>query len=313
LLDVSLAYLELLRTAQDIAIATEVRDKVRELSRLTNAYAQTGQGLQSDADRLRVELGLREIDIRRTQEAQVVSSARLTQLLHLEPCLRLEPADSGVIRLCFVATECGCAELVAQALSNRPELLQNRYLVGEAVQRLRRERFAPLVPSVLLGASYGGFGGGLGSTIADFKDRFDLDASAFWEVRNIGYGESAARNGAGSRLRQAQIQELASLDLVAREVTEAFAQVQIRQQQIDQAREVVKFAIESYDRNLARIQNGQGLPIEALQSAQALLQSRREYLRSVTDYNSAQFTLQRALGWPVGGPELMDEPITHEG
>jgi outer membrane protein TolC len=50
------------------------------------------------------------------------------------------------------------------------------------------------------------------------------------------------------------------------------------------------------------------LPIEALQSAQALLQARREYLRSVTDYNAAQFTLQRALGWPVGGSELGPQP-----
>jgi outer membrane protein TolC len=304
LLDVSLAYLELLRSTQDIAIAEDVRDKVRELSRLTDAYAQTGQGLQADADRLRVELGLRELDVRRTQEAQVVASARLTQLLRLEPCVRLVPDDAGVVRLCYVSEECACVDLVAQALTNRPELMQNRYLVGEAVERLRRERYAPLVPSLLLGASYGDFGGGRGSTLAQFDDRFDFDATAFWEVRNLAHGEVAARRGAESRLRQAQIQELAALDQVAREVTEAFAQVKLRKQQVDQMTPVVGLASESYDLNLARIQNGQGLPIEALQSAQALLQSRREYLRSLVDYNASQFTLQRALGWPVGGPEL---------
>jgi outer membrane protein TolC len=169
---------------------------------------------------------------------------------------------------------------------------------------LRRERFAPLVPSLLLGTSYGGFGGGLGSTIGGWADRFDLDATAFWELRNLGFGEAAARQAAGSRLRQAQIQELGALDQVARDVTEAFGQVQLRSLQIDTARQVVKDAIDSYDHNLVRIQNAQGLPIEALQSTLALLQARREYLRTVIDYNSAQFTLQRALGWPVGGPEL---------
>jgi outer membrane protein TolC len=57
--------------------------------------------------------------------------------------------------------------------------------------------------------------------------------------------------------------------------------------------------VQSHGYNVVRIQQGQGLPIEALQSTQALLQARREYLRSVIDYNSAQFTLQRALGWRV--------------
>jgi outer membrane protein TolC len=43
----------------------------------------------------------------------------------------------------------------------------------------------------------------------------------------------------------------------------------------------------------------EGLPIETLQSIQALDQARREYLRALVDYNAAQFRLQRALGWPI--------------
>jgi outer membrane protein TolC len=304
LLDVSIAYLELLRTAQDIAIVEDVRDKVAKLAKLTEAYATSGQGLQADADRMRVELGLRDIDVRRSQEAYILASARLTQLLRLEPCVRLQPIEPNVVRLCLVPKECQCADLVAQALTNRPELRQNRYLVGEVLQLMRREKFAPLVPSVIVGASYGLFGGGSGAQINGFSDRVDLDAVAWWELRNLGYGQAAARNTVASRLRQAQIQELAALDLVAREVTEAHAQVEIREYQIDTARELLKFASDSYEHNVIRIRQGQGLPIEVLQSTQALLQARREYLRTIIDYNNSQFTLQRALGWPVGGPEL---------
>jgi outer membrane protein TolC len=304
LLDVANAYLELLRAAQDVAIVLDVREKTANLARITEAYVTSGQGLQADSDRMRVELGLRDIDLRRSQEALISASARLTQLLHLEPCLRLQPIEPHVVQLCLVPKDAQCADLVAQALSNRPELRQNRYLVGEVLQLMRREKFAPLVPSVILGASYGGFGGGLGANVTGFSDRVDLDAVAFWELRQLGYGQRAARNTAESRLRQAQIQELATLDLVAREVTEAQAQVQLREQQVETARGLVKFANDSYDHNLVRIQQGQGLPIEVLQSTQALLQSRREYLRTIIDYNVSQFTLQRALGWPVGAPEL---------
>lgn len=299
LLDVSLAYLELLRAMQDAAIARELHDKTRTLSDLTDAYARTGQGLQADADRLRVELGLRANDIRRTEEVVVTASARLAQLLRLDPCVQLAPLEPMLVPLNLIPPNTECAELVAQGLYNRPETMQNRHLVGEAVERLRREQFAPLIPSVLLGASYGGFGGGDGSTIGDFSGRVDVDASLYWNVRNFGFGEVAARQNAGARVRLAQIQEMATLDLIAREVTEANAQTHFRREQITTAQELVTSAVDSYEHNLARIQQGQGLPIEALQSVQALLQARREYLRVIIEFNAAQFTLQRALGWVV--------------
>ena len=84
-----------------------------------------------------------------------------------------------------------------------------------------------------------------------------------------------------------------------REVVEAHTQVRARKGQIDSAELGVKSATNSYERNLLRIRDGQGLPIEVLQSLQALDESRREYLRTLADYNEAQFRLQRALGWPI--------------
>lgn len=299
LLDVALAYLELLRSHQDVAIAKDQHERLTALSKVTDAYAKTGQGLQSDADRMQVELGTREIDIRRSQEAVAIASARLAQTLRLDSCVPLQPLEQEVVELNLVDPSCTCNELVVQALSNRPELKQNKYLVGEAVERLRREKYASLVPSVLMGASYGGFGGGRGASIGGFDDRFDFDAAAFWEIRNLGIGESAVQDGAKSRLRQAQLQNLSVLDQVARETTEAYSQVTYRKQQIGLAREVIRLASDSYEHNFLRIKQGQGLPIEALQSVQALLQSRREYLKTLIDYNSAQFTLQRAIGWPA--------------
>jgi outer membrane protein TolC len=93
---------------------------------------------------------------------------------------------------------------------------------------------------------------------------------------------------------------MAVLDQVAREVVEAHAQVYLRRPQMDIARIGVASATQSHQQNLKRAHEAQGLPIEALQSTQALLQVRRDYLRAVIDYNSAQFSLHRALGWPIG-------------
>jgi outer membrane protein TolC len=89
------------------------------------------------------------------------------------------------------------------------------------------------------------------------------------------------------------------MDRVAREVTESHLRVASGKKQMETAMQAVDSAELSYRRNLERIQNGQGLPLEALQSLQALAAARREYARSIADFNIAQLSLQRATGFPV--------------
>ncbi len=92
------------------------------------------------------------------------------------------------------------------------------------------------------------------------------------------------------------------MDQVARDVSEAYSQTQFRREQIAITEKAIKFAEESYDRNLARIRDGQGLPIEVLQSVQALQSARQAYLTAVADYNRAQYRLQWSLGFLVTSP-----------
>jgi outer membrane protein TolC len=85
---------------------------------------------------------------------------------------------------------------------------------------------------------------------------------------------------------------------VAREVVEAHVPVTARQAQIAIAKDAVAGASASRALNVERIRHAQGLPLEVLQSNQALAQAQREYLRTIVDYTVAQFSLYRALGWP---------------
>jgi outer membrane protein TolC len=209
------------------------------------------------------------------------------------------PLEPSIVPIELAPRDAPLNELLATGLSNRPELAEARYLVCEAVQRYQRERYAPFVPSVLLGISQTGFGGGTGSELNDFEDRIDFDAVAWWEIRNLGLGEQTQRSIAATRQQQASWQHVQTMDRVAREVIEAHAQVTSRRRQIAVAESSVAAANDSYRRNLERIREGQGLPLEVLQSLQALDAANREYLRAVIDYNEAQFRLQRALGWPI--------------
>lgn len=299
LLATALAYTELLRTEQELSIAGQIVDRAEQLQTTTSEFEKAGEGLASDHDRARTELALRRNEHARAEEASAVASARLAELIRWNSDQRLLPSEPQLVPIELVAEGNSPQGLIALALTNRPELAESRHLVGEAVERLKREQHAPLVPSVLLAASYGGLGGGLGGNLDNYGDRLDADAVAFWEMRQLGFGERAAQREARSRITQARMRELATMDRIAREVNETQAQIQARKKQIEISKEAVQAANDSFEKNWERIRNGQGLPIEALQSIQALATAQREYIRAVSEYNTAQFTLQRSLGWPI--------------
>jgi outer membrane protein TolC len=139
-----------------------------------------------------------------------------------------------------------------------------------------------------------------------FGSRYDLDAMLVWELRNLGLGDHAAQRERSATIRAETFQKLRMMDQVAQEVAEANAQVNIRRQQMEVAKNAISSAQDSYQRNLDRIRDGQGLPIEVLQSIQALETSQRAYLNAIANYNRAQLQLQWALGWPVTAPAAID-------
>ncbi|MEM9588743.1 MAG: TolC family protein [Planctomycetota bacterium] len=231
-----------------------------------------------------------------------VASARLAQTISLNGSPRIEPLDVGVFPLQIVSDSDDPPALIGLGLSMRPELKESQALVAAACDAYQREKYAPLVPSVLLGFSTGGFGGGLGNELDDVRGRYDLDAAMSWELRNLGLGERAERRRTSARVQQAKFAKVRVMDQVAREISEAESQVRFRRQQIKLTRQATQAARDSYARNLERIRDGQGLPLEVLQSVQALETTERAYLAAVTGFNRAQFQLQWALGWPVSGP-----------
>jgi outer membrane protein TolC len=300
LLATALAYLDLLDAYQQRAIAAETVGNAAEMARLTAIFLKAGQGTKADAERAKTELGIRRNELERTKEAIRIASARLMELLSLNTLVAPEPQEPTIVPIALVPLEIPLPDLVAGALSNRPELAESRYLVNAAVKALRQQQFAPLIPSLLLGVSDSEFGGGM-NHIPNTMNRFDFDAIIYWELRNLGFGEVAARKQMTARLRQAKLHEVQVMDQVAREVAEDLARVQTKFQQIGISEEAVKSAKQSYELNFERMKGLLGQPLELLQSIQALDQARHEYLRAVSDFDRAQFRLYRDLGWPPEG------------
>ncbi|MGD9645093.1 MAG: TolC family protein [Pirellulales bacterium] len=299
LLDTALAYLDLLRAYQFRAIAIDIRTHAEQLAGSTAEFARAGAGTLADADRAATELAYRQNEVVRAEEEIQVASARVVELLNGDPRFVLRPLEPAIAPVDMVPIDMPVVAILPTGLQQRPELSEAQHLVGEAVHRLRMEKFSPWLPNVLMGTSYAAFGGGTGSQIANTAGRFDLDAIAYWQVRSLGAGEVAARRAARAQLEQTRFEQTRTMNVVSREIVQAHAQVQARHRQIAIAQQAVARATASFERNWLRVRDLQGLPIETLQSIQALDQARREYLRVLVDYNAAQFRLQRALGWPI--------------
>jgi outer membrane protein TolC len=304
LLAAGLAYVELLEAFQDAKVIGTALDRTAELAKITRDYADTGEGLASDAYRTDTEVLLLESRYLIASERKMVASTRLARTLSMPMTSGLTPQDAVMLPLKLRIGSPDEAQLVATGLSNRPELKESQALVAAAIEALRRERYAPLVPSVLMGFSTTRFGGGIGGNPEFFGGRYDVDAMLVWELRNLGLGEGAITRERAASIRAETFAKLRIADQVAQEVAEANVQAQIREKQVSIAEEAIKCASLSYQSNIERIQAGEGLPIEALQSIQAIEAAQRTYVSAIAGFNRAQLQLQWALGWPVAEPSL---------
>ena len=316
LLRVCLAHSELVRASARRAFQAENIAEATELARLTAAYAKAGQGRQADADRASVELRRREAEQSEAQADQVAASARLARLLSLDPLVRLRPAEPAAVPASIAPVGASLADLVATALTQRPELEERRAEIQAALIAVSGARLAPLSPNVVLGFSVGAFGGG--SDLAqqagrprfgDFDGRRDLDAAVFFTLQNFGVGNAARVRGVESLSRQADLRLREAMNRVGAEVAEADARSKAKLAQIDLANRALTASKAAFDQDLARIRGREGLPIEVIDSLRLLARSRGEYLDAVIDYNAAQFRLYVALGRPTADALARVTPV----
>ncbi len=316
-LAVALAYSELLRAEGRLAIARQVEGEGRRIAQLTADYATVGQGRQADADRAATELAGRQADRQRFEGDVIAASARLCRLLNLDPSIRLHPTDAALVPHPIVPSPIPLGELIATALLNRPELADRRAAVAEALYSLGGARVLPFSPNVLIGFSGGAFGGGsnlVRPVFGGFGGRSDLDVIAFWTIQNLGVGNVALVRAANARLQAAKYQELAALNRVRAEVTEAYALTHASFARINSTEKAVESGAlalrEDYERIQFRAQRDV-LPIELLDSFRLKARATYDYLDSIVDYNKGQFQFYVALGQPPA--DVLARPVPNAG
>ena len=163
------------------AIAVKTREEARAVDRTIATLAVIGQERPADANRAATELEQRNADVLQAEGEVLTASAHLAQLLDLPPSPRLQATDGWVVPAPIVPDPIPLPQLIAIALTQRPELAERRTAIQEALLALDAAKILPFSPTLIVGYSAGTFGGGsniASDGTAGTQARFDNFAPA---------------------------------------------------------------------------------------------------------------------------------------
>jgi outer membrane protein TolC len=305
LLDITGRYLALVGAEGELYAIRKSEEGLMQVVRATAAFAQAGQGRIGDANRARSQALLLHAQELRAEENVAVASAELSRTLNLDPSVRLRTAAGMIEVVDLVDPSYRLEELISMGLGARPEVAAAGADISAADYRVKAEYARPWLPTISVGFSAGGFGGG-GNQAGDGElfqhtgGRTDFDVYAFWTLQNLGFGNAALQKQQRSVRDDAVARRGLVLNRIGREVADAFVLSQRRREELDFAMRRLKTAAEGAREEIARTRGGEALPLEAINSVNLLTDARQELVRAIVAYDLVQFQLFVAIGQTPG-------------
>lgn len=317
LMDVAIAYFNVQQSRGRMAGAVDTVFKGQELVRRVESL---GLGLAApiETDRARTLLAnLEEIAVK-AREDWLVSSAELARQLRLNPMASMVPTEPPHLATLLISPSQEVDNLIPVGLTNRPELGASQALVQATLVRLRQEKMRPLIPSLVFqgnsGANGNGnplIGGAAGSgpgSSMEMGSRFDFNAAMLWELKNFGLGNRALIKERDAQRYQALVELFQVQDRVAAEVAKCHAQLRSATVRVGLADTGLRNALVSFEGNMkgmgqttrfGDVLNLVNRPQEVVSALAQLDGAYKNYFQAVQDYNRAQFSLFRAVGYPA--------------
>jgi outer membrane protein TolC len=301
LLQVASLYIDLIGAEAILQARRMIAAESDRLAASVAAYAATGQGRRSDAERAEADRRLFQVDIQRAEERVAVASALLAQRLNLDPSAQLRPLAGPLEPIELINPELPPEELIRAAVNRRPDLAARDALVSQAEYRIKQEKARPLLPTVWLGFSAGAFGGGSNMTdtpMSAFAGRTDFDLRIYWTILNLGAGNASLIKQRKAQANQARADQSRVINQIRSEVASARAESMAFRMQVTNARFGLKTAEDGFRQDQARLRETLALPIEALDSLRLLSDAQVALIEAITRANRTQFALFVSLGAP---------------
>lgn len=286
-----------------LALARGAVGVARDAVRIASSYEDqldaavtAGVAFKGDLLRARVQAERNRVSLRQAEEQQRFLAARLAQTLRLDSTVELWPADEGLAMLSLIESNAALAAVVSQALGGRSELRQSQSLVAAAREAKDGTAFGPLIPTLGAQAFWGGLGGGRDGVADRFGGQQDFLVGVSWKVGPSGLFDAGRVRAAESRWKIATLAGEKLRDDITRQAVEAFARWRSLGDQVAITERALRAAEESLRLAQQRKEFAVGVVLETLQAEQDLTRARLEFLRSVADFNAAQYALNRVRG-----------------
>ncbi len=291
------AFFELVRTKSARGVAAEsVRIATSYAGELGRAV-EAGIAFKGDAFRAQAQAERNRLTLRQSEEQQRIAAARLAQTLHISPLIELVPEGGEPAPLRMAAVPASAEPLVAEALTQRPELRESDSRVDAARKARDGAKYGPLFPTVRADYADGTLGGGTYEQgVEKFRESSDYGVGLSWRVGPGGLFDLGRIRAGDARLRTGELEQERLRDEITRQVVEAHARATSLADQMESARKALAAAEQSLKLARQRQQFGVGEVLENIQAEQDLTRARLDYLTVITEHNRAQFALQRAAG-----------------
>jgi outer membrane protein TolC len=279
-----------------------------------------------EVDRARNLLAFLEQQAVSARENWRIASADLTQVLRLDPRAVCWPLEHDHLQITLIDPERSLDDLIPIGLTNRPELASQKAQIEAALVRVRQEKLRPLLPSILITGwqTPGGmvpeasiFGTGNGGKLNLWSFRDDISTQFVWQLDSFGLGNLALIKKARGMQSKATVALFQIQDTVAWEINEAQARVQMAAARVVQAERSLRTGMVTYQKNyeglgqttrFANMLNQVYRPQEVVYALKLLHTAFNNYFATVADYNTAQFDLFHALGYPAREIEYFRPP-----
>ena len=289
-------YFDLVKARALVGVINEAMQISQDYQQQLHEAVAAGIAFKGDELRVQTQTEHYKITLQQALEQQRTAAVNLAQVLHLDSTVELVPLDTGLTSLTLSPTNVSMNALVAQAMSDRPELKQRQALSAATRAEKNGAVYGPLIPSVSAQVFGGGLGGGPDGGPDNFAPEEDYLVGLSWRIGPGGLFDSGRIKASKARLAATQLAESKLKDAITSQVVDAFVAVNSTAIQIQLAGQNLNTASEALRLTQQRKQYGVGIVLEDLQAQQALTQARSDYVTALAEYNKAQYSLSRAIG-----------------
>ena len=251
--------------------------------RSARGFFEVGTRPKSDVARAEVDVANARVDLIRARNAERLARVALSTAMGIPADTPIEVQDN----LVYEAMAIDRAQLLSQALAQRPEYKQARLRVDEADARMRRA-FRDFFPDVSASGFYGG-------ARADLNEVWEVGLALSWTIFDGGNRIARLRETKASVEAEKSRVRATELD-ISREVEQAQLNVSEAQERIGAAQTAVASAQENFRLAQGRFDAGVGTILELTDAQLFLTQAQNTEAQALADYRIAVARLERAIG-----------------